>query len=317
MNRLTAYDWMVNILQGNAEHEQLVADLREIEERGPTVAELVGCAKAMRASMEQVHFKGPLLDTCGTGGASVKTFNISTPAAFILAEAGIKVAKHGNRSVTRPSGSADILESSGVNLDLSPVQVEKIIQDIGIAFLFAPVFHPAMRHAAKVRKEIGTRTIFNRLGPLANPALASHQLVGVGDKQELHLMADALHELGVQGIVLHGEPGLDEASPCGPVHYLKIGALEIQTVDPLDFKIPRASPASLAPMAGNMAVSRFMQAIEGRAPSSAMDTIHLNVAFGLLAAEKVQTLQEGIKRATNLTGKRKWDAYLAATRNQK
>lgn len=315
MNANEAQEWMLDILNGKSAHDKLVADLREIEARGPTVAELVGCAKAMRANMNEINCPGPVLDTCGTGGASVKTFNISTPAAFFLAEAGITVAKHGNRSVTRPSGSADILESCGVNLDLSPSQVERILVNLGIAFLFAPLFHPAMRHAASARKEIGSRTIFNRLGPLANPARASHQLVGVGDLQELQLMADSLHALGVKGIVLHGEPGMDEATPCGPIHFLKIGEREIQIIQPKDFGYQLADPAEIGALPGDLAETRFLDAIEAKAPRAAMDTIFLNVAFGLLAAEKVQSLQEGITQANKLTGKRKWDAYLAATRS--
>lgn len=314
MNEAEAYRWMQQVLRGNKATEDLVADLVAIEDRGVSVDELVGCAQAMRDNMERIHAPGLVLDTCGTGGARLKTFNISTPCAFLLADAGITVAKHGNRSVTRPSGSADLLEAAGANLELPPAQVEAVLRDAGIAFLFAPVFHASMRHAAEARRLLGTRTIFNRLGPLANPAGASHQLIGVGELDEVALLADALARLGGQGLVLHGEPGFDEATPCGLVHYRVVGEMETYQFDPASVGMV-AAPANLEPLQGKAAQIRFFDILNGNVLGPVWDTICLNVAFGLMAAGKVSNVVAGIAQAQELTGKGKWDAYLAATRS--
>lgn len=305
---IATQEWMQTILEGKADPQQLEADLRAIEARGPLVEELVACATAMRNSMERIHVDGQVLDTCGTGGAKVKTFNISTPTAFLLAEAGLTIAKHGNRSVTRPSGSADILENAGANLNLPPAAVQQVLQEVGIAFCFAPIFHPSMRHAGPVRAKIGGRTIFNRLGPLANPASATHQLIGVGDASEMQLMGDALHALGGKGIIIHGEPGLDEASPAGPVRFLRAGSNEIETYQ----HSATCETDDLAVLEGTAAKERFMDIVEGRSTGPVRETIRLNAVFGLLAAEAVSSVEEGLERVP-ASGKRKWDAYVAAT----
>lgn len=314
MNETEAYAWMQDVLAGSKPTSSLVADLRTMETRGVVVDELVGCARAMRDNMERIHAPGLVLDTCGTGGAPLKTFNISTPCAFLLADAGIQVAKHGNRSVTRPSGSADILEAAGANLTLPPPQVETVLREAGIAFLFAPLFHASMRHAAEARQEIGGRTIFNRLGPLANPAAATHQLIGVGELGEVPLLADALARLGGKGIVLHGAPGFDEATPCGIIHYRVVGESDTKQLGPAELGMS-ANPEDLLPLQGHAASARFFEILSGTATGAVRDTILLNVAFGLMAAEQVADIQEGLAKAAGLTGKGKWDAYLAATRS--
>ena len=313
---------MDSVLEGSLGPERLAGLIVALRAKGPVVDELVGFARAMRRHAHTIQAPdGPVLDNCGTGGSPLKTFNISTAAAFVLAGAGITVAKHGNRSVTRPSGSADVLERAGASLDLSPAEVQDVLHATGIAFLFAPTFHPAMRHAGPVRKALGIKTIFNLLGPLTNPAGATHQVLGVWDPALVPLMAQALARLGVsEGFVVHGEPGFDEATPCGPIRYVRIQdgrPGDLETVDPGDLGIAACLPEALAPVPAEEAPARMREILAGHADGPVADAVALNVAFGLVAVGKAADLHEGVAHARDLlaagVGKDKWEAFLGAT----
>ena len=222
------------IMRGAATHEQIRALLIGLKEKGETADEVAGAAQALRSAMIRLPITpdlGPrtsdarrLVDTCGTGGGTVSTFNISTTAAFVVAGAGVPVAKHGNRSFTSRSGSADVLEALGVNISETPEQAAATLAEVGLVFLFAPNYHPAMRHAAPVRKELKTTTIFNLLGPLANPAGVTRQVIGVSDPERGPLVAEALARLGVEhALVVHAGVGMDEISPSGVTQVWEVG----------------------------------------------------------------------------------------------
>lgn len=229
------------IMAGEATPAQVGGYLVALRMKGESVAEIAGSARAMRANASSVRLNTngtPLLDTAGTGGDGAHTFNISTTAAFVIAGAGYRVAKHGNRAASSRSGSADVLEALGVNLNLSPAQVGYCIDEVGIGFLFAPRFHPAMRHAIGPRRELAVRTIFNVLGPLTNPAGATHQLIGVFDPNLTEVMAQVLGELGsTAAFVVHGYDGLDELTTNGPnrVSHLQNGRVTTYQLNPTDY----------------------------------------------------------------------------------
>ncbi len=241
---------MMDIMTGNATPAQIGAYLVALRMKGETVDEITGSARAMRANVVPVPVKkdNTLYDTAGTGGDGKHTFNISTAAAFVIAGAGRKVAKHGNRAASSQCGSADVLAALGVNLDLTPEQVAGAIDEVGIGFLFAPKFHPAMKHAVGPRKEIGQRTIFNVLGPLTNPAGADVQIIGVFDPELTEPMAQVLGELGARAaFVVHGYGGMDELNTVGPnrVSHLKDGKVTTTTFDPEALNLPRGDLAEL------------------------------------------------------------------------
>jgi len=233
---------MKEVMSGNATNAQIAAFLTALRVKGETVEELIAFAQVMREYCHQIHpsITGRLIDTCGTGGDKIKTFNISTAAAFVVAGAGIPIAKHGNRSVTSQSGSADVLEKLGVNLNMEPATVENTIEQVGIGFMFAPAFHPAMKYAVSPRKEIGIRTIFNVLGPLTNPACANAQLLGVYDPKLTVPLAYTLKSLGCEeAMVVHGLDGLDEISTIGKtaISWLKEGEVATLETVPKDFGV--------------------------------------------------------------------------------
>ncbi len=249
-----AEEAMSIIMTGNATPAQIGGYLVALRMKGETVAEIAGSARAMRAQATQVPplngngHGSPLVDTAGTGGDGANTINISTAAAFIIAGAGVRVAKHGNRAASSRCGSADVLAALGVNLELLPEQVAECIQQVGIGFLFAVKFHPAMRHAIGSRRELGQRTIFNLLGPLTNPAGATHQLIGVYDPQLTQSLAEVLAELGGQvAYVVHGFGGLDELGTAGPnrISRLRDGVVETYYLDPADYGLAPAEPEAL------------------------------------------------------------------------
>jgi anthranilate phosphoribosyltransferase len=246
---------MEQILAGIATHEEIVGLLAGLRANGETVEELVGFATAMRRhatpifAPDDANVHEPLVDTCGTGGDGSNTFNVSTAAAFVVAGAGVRVAKHGNRSISSRCGSADVLEHLGVHIELPPERVARSIEEIGIGFLFAPAVHAATRHAMAARRELKTRTVFNLLGPLTNPAGASAQVVGVYHASVADLMARALGELGVRrAFVVHGADGLDEISISGETHVaeLRDGLVHAFTVTPEDFGLHRSPAAAIA-----------------------------------------------------------------------
>lgn len=313
---------MDSILAGGLGPERLAAFVTAMRAKGVAVDELVGFARSMRHHAQPFDGgSGPFLDTCGTGGARLKSFNVSTAAAFVAAAAGIPVAKHGNRSVTRPSGSADVLEALGARLDLPIAGVAQVLRDQGIAFLFAPQFHPAMRHAAPVRKALGIRTMFNLLGPLTNPAHATQHVLGVHDPALLRPMAEALARLGVRsGFVLNGDPGYDEAMPTGLVRFVAIRGGEpaaIRTLDPTSLGLATARPESLLPLPPQEAALAMRRLLSGDETGPRADAVALNAAFALAAAGKVRTLGEGLGSAQAIlragTARAKLDSFVAAT----
>ena len=299
---------MTIIMDGQATDAQIGGYLIGLRMKGETVAEITGSARAMRAHAAPVHLNingDALLDTAGTGGDGAHTFNISTAAAFIIAGTGRKVAKHGNRAASSQCGSADVLAALGVNLDLTPEQVGCCIDEIGIGFLFAPKFHPAMKHAIGPRRELGQRTIFNILGPLTNPAGATHQVIGVFDPALTQPMAEVLGELGGRAaLVVHGHGGLDELTTAGPnrISHLKDGHVETYEMDATDFGLNRAAPGDLrgGEPAENAQMLRALLNGEDRTPRR--DVILLNAAAALAAengdfpaalAETRQSLESG------------------------
>lgn len=239
------------ILEGEASAAQIAAFVVALRMKGESAIEIAAAARSLRKHCETIRpaVDGPLLDTCGTGGDGLHTFNISTAAAIVAAASGVAVAKHGNRAVSSKAGSADVLEALGIRIDLGPRQVVKCIEEVGIGFLFAPSHHAAMRHAAPVRRELGVRTLFNLLGPLSNPASASHQLVGVYDPTRIEQLAQALGSLGLTAAwVVHGEGGLDEVSPAGSssVAQLSSGKVSRFEVRPGDFGLSEVPVEALA-----------------------------------------------------------------------
>jgi anthranilate phosphoribosyltransferase len=279
---------MDEILEGRATPAQIAAFVVGLRMKGESAEEIAAAAKSLRKQCEAIHPKveGPLLDTCGTGGDGLHTFNISTAAAIVAASCGVAVAKHGNRAVSSKAGSADVLEALGVRIDLAPQAVERCIEEVGIGFLFAPSHHAAMRHAAPVRRELGIRTLFNLLGPLANPASATHQVVGVFDPSRLEQLAEALGVLGLSAAwVVHGEGGLDEVSPAGPTQVAELDAGQVRTfeVSPEDFGLP---PVPLEALRGGDAEHNagiLRRVLRGdRGP--ARNAVILNAAAGLCVA---------------------------------
>ncbi len=282
-----AEDAMTIIMTGQATPAQIGGYLVGLRMKGETVEEIVGSARAMRAqaSLVPYHVKnGMLLDTAGTGGDGAQTFNISTAAAFVIAGAGKKVAKHGNRAASSRCGSADVLSALGVNIDLTPEQVAACIDQVGIGFMFAPRFHPAMKYAIGPRRELGQRTIFNLLGPLTNPAGATHQLIGVYDPALTQPLAEVLGELGGQAAyVVHGYGGLDELTTGGKnrVSHLQDGRVETFELDPAVLGLRRAQSEELrgGDPAENAVILRAL--LEGKDTSPRRDVLLLNSAAAL------------------------------------
>ena len=281
-----AYRVMAAIMAGEATPAQIGGYLVGLAAKGPSVTEIAGSARAMREYAVPVphHADGRLVDTCGTGGDYGGTFNISTTAAFVVAGCGVPVAKHGNRSITSKAGSADVLKALGVNLDLTPEQVGACIDHIGIGFLYAVHHHPAMRHAAGPRRELGVRTIFNILGPLTNPASATHQIIGVFDPALIEPMAQVLGRLGVRAaLVFHGADGLDELSTTGVnrVAHLLHGQVRTFELDPMDWGLRRCHLADLrgGTAEENAATTRAILSGQDRGPRR--DVVLLNAAAAL------------------------------------
>jgi anthranilate phosphoribosyltransferase len=282
-----AEEAMQIIMTGQATQAQIGGYLVALRMKGETVDEIVGSARAMRAQANQVHPNvngDPLLDTAGTGGDGSHTFNISTAAAFVLAGTGYRVAKHGNRAASSRCGSADVLGALGVNMDLTPEQVASCIDQVGIGFLFASKFHPAMRHAIGPRRELGQRTIFNLLGPLTNPAGATHQLIGVYDPALTQTMAIVLCNLGGRAaFIVHGHGGLDELTTSGPnrVSRLKNGRVVTYDLDPSNLGLRCASRDDLLGGEPEQNAKMLQELLEGRDHSPRRDVVLLNAAAAL------------------------------------
>lgn len=288
---------MHEIMRGEATPSQISAFLVALRMKGETVEEIAGCARAMRANAVKVKCQSPrLVDTCGTGGDGTGTFNISTLVAFVVAGAGLKVAKHGNRSVSSHCGSADLLETLGVRIDLGPEAVARCIDEVGIGFLFAQRFHPAMKYAAGTRREIGIRTIFNILGPLTNPASASIQLLGVFDERLTRPLAGVLSLMGSESaMVVHGANGLDELSTTGVNNITRLHRGQIATfyLDAGEFGLPRASLEDLKGGTPQENAVTARELLEGR-KGARRDIVLLNAAAILVAEGTAPTFKEGI-----------------------
>ena len=290
------------ILEGQASTSQIAAFLVGERMKGETPEELLGFARAMRncaVTISPVTNGEALVDTCGTGGDGSCTFNISTVAAFVIAGAGVKVAKHGNRSISSQCGSADILEELGVKIQLPPQTVSRCIQDVGMGFLFAPSVHPAMKHAQPARVELKLRTVFNLLGPLTNPAGASAQILGAPSAHAAELMAEALAALGLpRGFVGYGSDGLDEITTTGETLMLEIraGAIAHRTVTPEDFGLERAAAADLK---GNDRAEngRIAQSLLKGEPGPKRDIVLANASAALVAAGRAADFREGVALA--------------------
>ncbi len=291
---------MEEIMAGKATPAQIGAFITALRIKGETVDEIVGMAKTMRAKAIHVSVKAPVVDTCGTGGDGLRTFNISTAAAFVAAGAGLKVAKHGNRAMSSQCGSADVLEALGVKIDLNAEQVKRCLEEVGIGFMFAPLFHPAMKYAAAPRREIGIRTVFNILGPLTNPAGAEYQVIGVPDKKIAEKIALVLCRLGAKhALVVHGLNGMDEISITGrsSVWEVKKGELfHVYFVSPEDFGLKRAPAKSITGGTSTENAEIIRLVLDGE-KSPRRDVVLMNAAAVLFAGDRVQTLQQGIESA--------------------
>jgi len=292
LSRAEAETVMNQIMSGDATPAQIGAYLIALRMKGETVDEITGSARAMRAHSLKVILPGSnedLLDIVGTGGDGSNSFNISTAAAFVIAATGRKVAKHGNRAASSKCGSADVLEAAGVTLELGPEQVAKCIEKVGIGFMFAPIFHPAMKHAIVPRRELKQRTIFNILGPLTNPAGATHQLTGVYDAELTEPIAHVLGELGCKSaMVIHSHDGLDELTTVGPnriSHLRKDGTVHTFELEAKDLGIENKQPESMTGGSIDKNLEMLRNILEGKSEGSQTDTVLLNAAAAMATEE--------------------------------
>lgn len=293
---------MEDIMSGEATPSQISAFITALRCKQESAEEIIGLAQTMRARAIPVHAGEDLIDIVGTGGDNAGTFNISTITAFVVAAAGIKVAKHGNRAATGKCGSADVLEALGVNIQLNAEQVATCIDKVGIGFMFAPLFHPAMKYAAPVRREIGIRTVFNILGPLTNPAAATSQLLGVADRSLLEKFAVVLRGLGCQkAMVVSGEDGMDEVTVCGKTYICRIDGDKIDTYStlPEDCGLACTTPESLKGGESGENARIFRDILAGQ-KGPRRDAVLMNAAAAFTVANKAESLREGADLAANL-----------------
>jgi anthranilate phosphoribosyltransferase len=322
------------IMAGTVSHIQLSAFLTALRMKGETVEEITGFARSMRGHCSKISPKveSRLIDTCGTGGAGIKLFNVSTIAAFVAAGAGAYVAKHGNRSATRPSGSADVLEALGADIGISAARVESLVERIGIGFLFAPNFHPAIKHAMPVRKDLGLRTVYNILGPLTNPANAKGQVLGVFAEGLVMKLAPVLDRLGAErAVVVHGRSegpwgtslrgaGMDEISLSGEtvVGLVEKGEVSYFTISPEEFGLKRSDPATMAPLTPPESASLAHEILDGKEQGPRRDVVLLNAAAAVYVAGKADSVKDGLvkARASLDSGRaaKKLADYVAATK---
>ena len=311
LTRLEAAAAMEAIMSGAATNAQIAAFLTALRMKGETVEELIGFAQVMREKVVKVRPRAGdvvgatgtdremLIDTCGTGGDASGTFNVSTATAFVVAGAGLRVAKHGNRSVSSLCGSADVVETLGIDIELSPAQVASCIDEVGIGFLYAPLLHTAMKHVMATRREMGVRTVFNMLGPLTNPAGANAQVIGVYAAALTDPLARVLAELGtLRAFVVHGADGLDEISNTGESHISEVheGVVRSSTVRPEDFGMPRAAIRDL--QGGDREENaRIIRQVLGGETGPRRDIVLMNAAAALVVGNKAEDLKEGVALA--------------------
>jgi anthranilate phosphoribosyltransferase len=299
LTRAEAQTVMAEVMAGETTPALLGALLAALRMRGETVDEIAGFATGMRQAAVKVELDGDAVDIVGTGGSRADPFNISTVSSIVAAGAGARVAKHGNRAASGKCGSADVLEALGVKIDLGPAEIAACVREVGIAFMFAPRFHPAMRHAGPVRREIGIRTVFNLLGPLANPAGVRRMVLGVPSAEFGEKIAHVLGELGAEyGLVVHGADGLDDISPSGPTQTWEVRGGEVRSgvIDPAALGLPRASIDEIASgdAPANAATAR---AILGGEHGARRTAVLLNAGAALVVAERAGDLREGIDAA--------------------
>ena len=293
---------MREIMAGEATPSQIGAFLTSLRMKGETVEEITALAMVMRNNAVRInpHVNGRTVDTCGTGGDRLKTFNVSTAAALVAAGADVPVAKHGNRSVTSKCGSADVLEALGVNLNVPPLTVQRAIEQVGIGFMFAPAFHPAMKNAIVPRREIGVRTVFNILGPLTNPANANAQVLGVYDPQLVEPMAKVLQKLGTEeAMVVHGIDGLDEISTIGKTKlaWLKDGQTTSKKITPQDLNLKQARPNEISGFDVEQSARLLVNIINGREDklSTRLQMVLANAAAAIVVGGKADDLATGVE----------------------
>ncbi len=300
LNRAESRQVIDNIMEGNASDAQIAAILTALRIKGETVEEISGAAEAMAGKAERFKIDTThVVDTCGTGGDNLHTFNISTTAAFVAAGSGVRIAKHGNRSVSSHCGSADILKSFGVNIDLSIDKFIEVFNKVGLAFLFAPLYHKAMKYAIGPRREMGVRTIFNVLGPLTNPARVKRQVIGVYDKNLCRTMAEVMRELGSEHVmVVHGENGLDEISISGKtfVCELKEGKVSEYTISPADYGLPAHTIDKIQSDSCDKNKKIISDILDGQAGAPA-DVAILNAAASIYVSGIVASFKEGVDKA--------------------
>ena len=289
------------IMSGEATQAQIGGFLTALRMKGETIAEITAFARVMREFAARItpRVKGVLVDTCGTGGDKIKTFNVSTAAMFVAAGAGLLIAKHGNRSVTSKAGSADVVEALGVRIDLPPEAVQHCIENIGIGFMFAPIFHGAMKYATPVRREMSIRTVFNVLGPLTNPASSQAQLMGVYDAELTEKLANVLRGLGCKrAMVVHGLDGLDEISTLGKtqISELDAGNVKTYTLSPEELGIKRTTPDTIAGKDLAENARMLLKVLRGE-KGPKRDIVLLNAAAAIVVGGKARDLREGIKIA--------------------
>ena len=292
---------MTEVMEGEATPAQIAAFITALRIKGETVEEVTGAARIMRQKATRIDARSSVVvDTCGTGGDGSNTFNISTTTAFVVAAAGLTVAKHGNRAVSSSCGSADVLEALGVKIDAGPEIVEECLQEIGIGFLFAPRLHGAMKYAIGPRREIGIRTIFNMLGPLTNPAGATSQLIGVYDPKLTEMFAGVLRNLGTRrAFVVHGADGLDEATVTGEtrVSELKEGLISTYNLDPLELFGETYPAADLKGGNAEENARITTEVLSGNRQGACRQIVVLNAALAIVAGGKAGTIQEGMAKA--------------------
>lgn len=290
------------VMRGEATAVQVAALLSALRATGESVDVVAGVVRALRDAMVTLSAEDPdgLVDTCGTGGGAVPTFNISTVAALVAAGAGVRIAKHGNRSFTTRCGSADVLEALGVGIDVPVPTMEASLRDAGIVFMFAPLMHPAMRHVGPVRRELGIPTVMNIVGPLANPARAGRQVVGVSDLERAPILAGALSALGTtHAMVVYGEPGLDEVSPLGPTHVVEVrnGSTTRWTINPDEHGFKKIGLDDLAGSEPAENARIILTLLDGKGPSGARAATLLNAAAAIYVSGKVKNFADGIEAA--------------------
>ena len=314
LSQIEAADAFETIMSGAATDAQIGALLMAMRLRGETIEEIAGAARAMRARALPVRAPEGAIDTCGTGGDAKGTHNISTTVAFVVAGAGVPVAKHGNRSISSRSGSADVLTALGVNIECGPETIARCMEECGLGFMFAPAHHPAMRHVAHVRKELGTRTIFNLLGPLANPASTKYQVVGVFAEEWVEPVANVLGLLGVERAwVVHGADGLDELTTTGISHVAALDAGKVMTfkVSPKNAGLPEAKPEDLTGGDAAENAAHLRAVLQGN-QGPLRNIVLLNAAAALLVAGKAKSLRGGVALAEESIDSGKAKAVLDA-----